>query len=1218
MRLFVLALMAALSSAASAQAPCAAGSAAGYPCDGIDLMAHLGLSAFASPGSGAPSAANDIWGWTHAASGREFALVGLTNGTAFVEVTTPSAPVFLGKLPTATSSSSWRDIKTIGDHAYIVSEAGSHGMQVFDLTQLLAVDGPPVTFAAGTTYTGFGSAHNVVVLEAADLAVGVGASTCAGGLEMVDVSTPLAPTPAGCFSADGYTHDAQCLIYSGPDADHTGRAICVASNEDTVTIVDVTDPSAPVQIARAFYPTPSYTHQGWFTDDQRYFIVNDELDGNSSTPTRTLVMDLLDLDDPEFAFAHDGTSSASDHNLYVVGPRVFQSNYTAGLQVLDAAAIGSGALSMVAYFDTEPATNAHGASTGTGGQWSNYPYFASGTVVASDIKNGLFVLAPRDGSSGTADLSPSALDLTVAPGETGRATLTLANTAGTGDLLYTASLGALSQPAADRVALPSPPPPFVGEPLVSGAVSGRPGAVDPGADAFGASKGSVEFAARLGDGGPDAFGYAWIDSDEPGGPAVAFQDISSTGTPIAFSGNDEGSATLTLPFAFPFYGASYTEVGVSTNGYAAFAYSQDYSNGPIPSAVTPNGLLAPFWDDLHRRSGTAYSGTLPDGRFVIQWTNWGTYVPSSGVDLTFQILLSDDGSIEYQYGTLTGPLDSATVGIEDEDGAVGLQVALNAAYLRSDLAIAFTQPTRWATLSGPASGVIGPGGSVGFDLDVDATDLPEGVYTTEITVSTSDAAAEITVVPVTLTVGGSTATSSVVIAGARGARFLGPPAAGMTVDDLAAQNLVRGVPGYFPDHPKPTLWTGYDTAAGRWLPDGGAGHELPLGRAVRWYLLDRDGVGDPAVSESRALPFTLATGRPVNDRFVRVPLDTGGNRFNHLANPFAEPLDVSGIRSWQGGGGLSRNTGVYTYDPATATWAEATTVAPWQAFRFRARGPRRNGNPRVLTIPSDARVPAAQAARAAGPTAPGLRFALEATSEAGRPLRDASLAVAFDAEATAAFDADEDTEKFQPPATAYALVGARVGRALATRDARPFAPAEVPLAVEARGTRGDATLRWDASALPAGLPVVLVDLATGEEVDVRARSSYGFRLAPSPALDDVPLDDLADPAAAADRFVLRIGAALASAGDVAAVALEAPVPNPSAGGARLEFGVPEAGAVRLSVFDARGREVAVLVDGPLAAGRHEAALPAGLAAGVYVVRLAAGGAVVSQRAAVVR
>ena len=113
---FLLALVA---PAAFAQTPCTSGSAGGYACDGVDLMSHLPRSTFVSPGSVAPSAMNDIWGWTDAASGREFALAGATNGVAFVEVTDPANPVFLGKLPTATFSSSWRDVKVYADHAFM-------------------------------------------------------------------------------------------------------------------------------------------------------------------------------------------------------------------------------------------------------------------------------------------------------------------------------------------------------------------------------------------------------------------------------------------------------------------------------------------------------------------------------------------------------------------------------------------------------------------------------------------------------------------------------------------------------------------------------------------------------------------------------------------------------------------------------------------------------------------------------------------------------------------------------------------------------------------------------------------------------------------------------------------------------------------------------------------------------------------------------------------
>ena len=431
MVLRAVALLVALAPVALAQTPCEGGSAAGFACSGVDLLARLPVSTFATPGSPAPAEMNDVWGWTDPASGREFALVGTTNGTAFVEVTTPASPVFLGKLPTATTASIWRDVKTVGSTAYIVAEAGNHGIQVFDLTRLLAASGAPQTFDADARYTGIGNAHNIVADEASGFVYAVGASapTCGGGgLHIVDVREPLAPAYAGCFDGDGYTHDAQCLVYDGPDADHTGKEICVASNEDTVTIVDVSDKADPVLLARGFYPNPGYTHQGWFTEDRRYFVVDDELD-SSANGTRTVVFDLSDLDAPEFAFEAFGTTTALDHNLYVRDGYVFQSNYTAGLRVLDGRDLASGAMPEVAFFDTFPAND--GASFS--GQWSNYPYFASGVVVANDGANGLFVLAPDVLASGVGSPEASVTaTLTsgeaVERGERLRFTLDFANT----------------------------------------------------------------------------------------------------------------------------------------------------------------------------------------------------------------------------------------------------------------------------------------------------------------------------------------------------------------------------------------------------------------------------------------------------------------------------------------------------------------------------------------------------------------------------------------------------------------------------------------------------------------------------------------------------------------------------------------------------------------------------------------------------------------------
>ena len=269
---------------------CIGGMAGGFACLEVDLYALLPLASMGS------NEGNDLWGWTDPITGKEYALMGVKNGTAFVDVSDPGSPIYLGKLPTHTSNSIWRDIKVYADHAFIVSVASGHGMQVFDLTQLRTVLSPPVTFANTTHYNEFGGAHNLVINEDSGFAYAVGSGTCSGGAHMVDISDPVNPVNAGCIAEDGETHDAQCVNYLGPDADHAGSEICFNSNEDTLTIVDVTTKSNPVQLSRNGYATSRYTHQGWLTEDHAYFLLGDE--GNSVANTTTYVWDVRDLDAP--------------------------------------------------------------------------------------------------------------------------------------------------------------------------------------------------------------------------------------------------------------------------------------------------------------------------------------------------------------------------------------------------------------------------------------------------------------------------------------------------------------------------------------------------------------------------------------------------------------------------------------------------------------------------------------------------------------------------------------------------------------------------------------------------------------------------------------------------------------------------------------------------------------------------------------------------------
>ncbi|MEM7293457.1 MAG: choice-of-anchor B family protein [Pseudomonadota bacterium] len=378
-------------SSRAAAETCTNGLAGDYPCRNIDLMAHIPPADMC----GQSSNLNDIWGWTDLATGMEVAIVGRTNGTSFVDVTDPVAPIVLGFLPSHDSGSdSWRDIKVYQDHAFIVADGSgnrNHGLQVFDLTTLVGI-APRSLLSATAHHDGFGNAHNIAINEDSGFAYVVGSNTFSGGLYILDVSVPSAPTFAGFYSDDGYTHDVQCVNYQGPDTRYTGREVCFAFNEDTLTIVDVTDKNNPQQLARQGYNGSQYTHQGWLLDtNQRYLIMNDELDeAFDENDTTTYVFDVNSLTAPFLTATYVAGTAAIDHNLYTRDGYVYQSNYRAGLRVLATDQITSGILEERAYFDSIPCSDTAQFS----GSWSNYVYLPSGNVLVSDIATGLFVLRP--------------------------------------------------------------------------------------------------------------------------------------------------------------------------------------------------------------------------------------------------------------------------------------------------------------------------------------------------------------------------------------------------------------------------------------------------------------------------------------------------------------------------------------------------------------------------------------------------------------------------------------------------------------------------------------------------------------------------------------------------------------------------------------------------------------------------------------------------------
>lgn len=379
-----------LSMMVQAQTPCVNNMSGIFPCNGYDLISQIPLSTMNNSVK-----ANDSWGWTDPLDGKEYAIVCLNEATAFIDISDPVNPIYLGLLPGTTNEhTTWRDAKTYENHVFIVSEDVGHGMQVFDLTRLRDVVSPPITFTLDAFYSEVSGAHNIAINEATGYAyiIGDGASF-AGGPHFVNIQDPTNPIASGGYADRGETHDAQIVIYDGPDTDYTGQEILFGSNYNEVVILNVTDKSNPILISTIDYNNVNTTHQGWLTEDQRFFFLGDETDETTSgIDTRTIVFDFEDLDNPQFHMEYSGPSGATDHNGYIKGDKFYLANNAAGLRVIDISNVESGVVEEEGYFDSFPSDNLAGFT----GSWNVYPFFESGHILVSDRAQGMLLLKPSE------------------------------------------------------------------------------------------------------------------------------------------------------------------------------------------------------------------------------------------------------------------------------------------------------------------------------------------------------------------------------------------------------------------------------------------------------------------------------------------------------------------------------------------------------------------------------------------------------------------------------------------------------------------------------------------------------------------------------------------------------------------------------------------------------------------------------------------------------
>lgn len=266
--------------------------------------------------------------------------------------------------------------------------------------------------------------------------------------------------------------------------------------------------------------------------------------------------------------------------------------------------------------------------------------------------------------------------------------------------------------------------------------------------------------SQRGSGGPDTFGYEWIDSNDPNGPGYVWNDISATGTLVTnwiatstYSALDEGKAgPFNLGFSFKYYGVQYSQVYFCSNGFISFTDITDagMTNAAIPGTAIPNNLIAPLWDDLDgKTTGKVYYKAEAD-KFIVQYKDWPGYYSGTG-PFTFQVVLYKSGKIILYYNTILGTVTSCTVGIENQQGNDGLQVVRNAAYLQNNLALQFSAEPDWLA-SNNYEGRIYNGNSVDVQLTFTTDDLDLGDYSMDMEITTNDPLHTNIVVPVHMTI----------------------------------------------------------------------------------------------------------------------------------------------------------------------------------------------------------------------------------------------------------------------------------------------------------------------------------------------------------------------------------------------------------------------------------------------------------------------------------
>jgi hypothetical protein len=763
-------------------------------------------------------------------------------------------------------------------------------------------------------------------------------------------------------------------------------------------------------------------------------------------------------------------------------------------------------------------------------------------------------------------------------------------------------------------------------------------------------------------GGPDAFGYSWIDSNEPGGPSYSWTDISAAGQELTeLTGTWDGNTAITLPFAFEFYGQTYTQATVSVNGWMNFDMydGAGWSNQPIPTSDDPSNFIAPFWDDLDmRQQGAVYAyHDAGAGTFTLQWTDVEKSF-EAGSSLTFQLVLSNSGTILFQYADLDAPVEYATVGIEGPAGDDGLQVVYSAPYLENDLAIRISAAPTFVTDVTPASGVIAPGETVTITVDMDATDLFAGTYSGALMLETDEAGGLVYEYPVTLVVEGEAGCTVTPEALAFGTVIVGTEAsldvlvanegtAACTIESVASSHGAFEVdfdedvtvqPGQSVTFAVTFAPAEAGAASGALtvtvdgsdvtLPLSGTGVAAPVATvepaALTLVVASGDsGTGSVVLSNAAASGASELSFSAWFDHTEEVMVD-----FEDGQRPPEIVLGNMGNFVAASGG----NPGQWLRNNTLAAFAPSLYIGPSTDSPFLGNYVERN----VESISVDAQTLAAPFG------VEGRPYSVVLVNYNGQPHDvEAHHRVYYtgplapqpgEGWSEYSFDIPSQYEGAMPEGWS---------------GGHYEDPEGLPEGVEWQDVISSVDEVWLMWGHPAYF-YLLQDFDIGvDNIGIRFSSPFGGPITVEPESGDIaPGDDITltvhvdasdleegeylfelqidtnDPAA--PRLIVPVTVEIvtvSSEGESAPLAfgLEQNYPNPFGGQTVITYTLAETSPVRIDVYDVAGRRVATLVDGPREAGRHTATWDAsGLAAGVYLYRIQAGAQTATRRALLTR